>query len=67
MAENKVTLGENLDATLIGSILTVKIDLSKRLRPSKSGKNAVIATTSGNQSVAVGNQIVKIGINAYGQ
>lgn len=53
---------KNVVASLDGDILTVKIDLGKRLGPSKSGKTTTIATTSGNQVVLGG---VKLGLNCY--
>jgi len=65
MAKQVLTVGENITASLDGTTLTLVIDLSKRLRPSGTGKNTVIATTSGNQSVVCGNDIVKLGINCY--
>lgn len=46
------------------NILTIKIDLSKRLGPSSSGKTIMIATTSGNMPVPE-HRDIKIGINAY--
>ena len=46
------------------NILTVKIDLSKSLGDSKSGKTVLIATTSGNMTVE-GHEGVKIGVNCY--
>lgn len=65
MPTQAVTLGSNLDASLDGVKLTIVIDLSKRQGMSKSGKNAVIATTSGNQNVVCDGKIVKLGINCY--
>jgi hypothetical protein len=64
MAGTKVNLGpeaENIDAELVGNILTLKIDTTKPGHPSKSGKSMVIATTGGNQSV----NGMKLGLNFY--
>lgn len=56
-------IGKNIIATLVGNKLTLEIDLSKELGPSKSGKTTVIATTSGNKSI-IGSDAV-IGVNVY--
>jgi hypothetical protein len=55
---------KNVEMSVDGNILTVKIDLAKDFGPSASGKTTIIATTEGNQSVA-GRAEVKIGINVY--
>ena len=39
--------GENIEVEVKGSKLTIKVDLSKDLGESKSGKSRVIATSSG--------------------
>jgi len=54
---------DNIDMSVDGSILTVKIDLTKQFGRSSSGKTTVVASTRGNQDVGYDN--VKIGINAY--
>lgn len=41
----------NMTATVSGSELTIKIDLSKNLGRSKSGKSDMIASTRGFQSI----------------
>jgi len=62
MAKQALKLGNNVDAVLEGNILTLTIDLSKRSGRSASGKNVVIASTNGNQSLPNGE---KIGVNCY--
>ena len=47
-----------------GQKLIVEIDLTKRLRPSASGKTLIVASTHGNVA-APGHPEVKLGINAY--
>ena len=42
---------KNIEMTVEGETLTVKIDLSKDFGPSKSGKTIIIASTEGNVSV----------------
>lgn len=55
----------NYKATVNGNTLTITVDLSKRLGPSKSGKSEVIATTSGNKSMLVDGKEIKLGLNVY--
>ncbi len=54
----------NVKGTLKGDILTLEIDVSKNLGPSKSGKTMIIATTAGNKPVT-GKEGVIIGVNCY--
>lgn len=55
---------KNVDMTLDGNILTIKVDLSKEFGPSTSGKTTIIASTEGNKAVP-GKEDVKIGLNVY--
>jgi len=55
---------KNVELTLDGNILTIKVDLSKEFGPSTSGKTTIIATTEGNKAVP-GKEDVKIGLNVY--
>jgi len=55
-------LGQNIDAKIDGKILTLTIDLSRDVGPSKSGKSRIVATTSGNIQLPDG---AKIGLNIY--
>lgn len=59
----KANIGENIESSLDGDILTLRIDLSKRLRQSASGKTTIVATTGGNQMVP--GSVVVAGINLY--
>ena len=54
----------NCEMFVAGTILTIKIDLSKEHGASSSGKSIVIGTTGGNISVP-GKEEVKIGLNVY--
>ncbi len=54
---------KNVQMTVEGQILTIKVDLSKEFGPSSSGKNIIIATTEGN--VTVPEREEKIGLNIY--
>ena len=54
---------KNVEFSVEGSILTIKIDLSKEFGPSSSGKNIIVASTEGN--VTIPNRDEKIGLNVY--
>ena len=54
---------KNVELTLEGTILTVKVDLSKEFGPSASGKTIIVASTEGN--VTVPGRLEKIGLNVY--
>jgi hypothetical protein len=55
---------KNVEMKIDGNILTIKIDMSKDFGPSTSGKNIIIASTEGNQSVPDKEEI-KVGLNVY--
>lgn len=55
---------KNIELIVEGTILTVKVDLSKEFGPSSSGKTIIIATTEGNVSIP-GAEDKKIGVNVY--
>lgn len=55
---------KNVDMSVEGNVLTIKVDLAKEFGASSSGKSTIIASTEGNVSVP-GNDAVKIGINVY--
>jgi hypothetical protein len=54
-------LGQNIQAKIVGDILTLTIDLSKELGKSKSEKNMLIASC-GNAALPNG---AKLGLNVY--
>jgi len=54
---------KNVQMTVEGNILTIKVDLSKECGPSASGKTIIIASTEGN--VAVPEREEKVGLNVY--
>jgi hypothetical protein len=54
---------KNIEMTVEGTTLTIKVDLSKEFGPSGSGKNVIIASTEGN--VTVPHRDEKIGLNVY--
>ena len=39
---------KNIEMTVEGNILTIKVDLTKEFGPSSSGKTIIIASTEGN-------------------
>lgn len=55
---------KNVELSVEGKILTIKVDLTKEFGPSSSGKTIIIASTEGNVS-APGNDEMKIGLNVY--
>ena len=55
---------KNIDMKVEGEVLVIRVDLTKQFGQSSSGKNVIIATTEGNQSVP-GRESVKIGLNVY--
>ena len=55
---------KNVEMQVTGDILTIKVDLSQRFGKSGSGKNEIVASTEGNQSIP-GMDEVKIGLNVY--
>lgn len=54
---------KNIEMSVEGTSLTIKIDLAKEFGPSASGKNIIIASTEGN--ITVPNRDEKIGLNVY--
>ncbi len=54
---------KNIEMTVEGETLTIKVDLSKDFGKSKSGKTIIVASTEGNVSVPERNE--KIGLNIY--
>ncbi|HBN08596.1 MAG TPA: hypothetical protein DD435_08090 [Cyanobacteria bacterium UBA8530] len=55
---------KNIEMTVQGNILTMKVDISKDFGLSTSGKNTIIASTEGNISVP-DHEEIKIGLNVY--
>ena len=55
---------KNVDMTVEGTVLTIRVDLAKEFGVSKSGKSITIASTEGNVSVP-GHEDIKIGLNIY--
>jgi len=55
---------KNVEMKVENNVLTIKIDLGKEFGPSTSGKNIIIASTEGNQSVPE-KEDVKVGLNVY--
>jgi hypothetical protein len=55
---------KNVEMRVEGTVLTVKVDLSKEVGPSSSGKTIIIASTEGNVSIP-GAEDKKIGLNVY--
>jgi hypothetical protein len=54
---------KNVEMTVEGNILIIKVDLTKDFGPSSSKKSIIIASTEGNVSIP-GRQ-EKLGLNVY--
>jgi hypothetical protein len=54
---------KNVEMSIEGSVLTIRVDLSKEFGPSSTGKTVIIASTEGN--VTIPNRQEKIGLNVY--
>lgn len=54
---------KNVEMTVTGKILTIKVDLSKEFGPSASGKTIIIASTEGN--ITIPEREEKVGLNVY--
>jgi len=59
----EIFLMKNVEMTVEGETLIIKVDLSKDFGPSKSGKTIIVASTEGNVSVLGRDE--KIGLNVY--
>lgn len=55
---------DNVKIARTGKTLTITIDLSKAGTPSASGKNLVVASTHGNQTIPGDGEFV-LGLNLY--
>lgn len=55
---------KNVEVTVKGNVMTLKVDLSKVQGPSKSGKTEVIASTLGNVPIP-GKEDYRLGVNCY--
>ena len=54
---------KNVEMSVDGNILTIKVDLSKEYGPSSSGKTMIVASTEGN--VSIPDREEKLGLNVY--
>lgn len=54
---------KNVEMTVEGTMLTIKVDLTQDFGPSSSGKTTIIASTEGN--INLPDREEKIGLNIY--
>jgi hypothetical protein len=54
---------KNVEMSIEGAVLTIRVDLSKEFGPSSTGKTILIASTEGN--VTIPNRQEKVGLNVY--
>ena len=59
----EIYLMKNIEMTVEGETLIIKVDLSKDFGPSKSGKTIIVASTEGNMPIPERDE--KIGLNIY--
>ena len=62
-AKGEMPLGSNIEHKLDGTVLTIRMDLSKTHGKTKSGDSWSIASTNGN--IAFGTDGTRIGINVF--
>lgn len=55
---------KNIEMSVEGKVLTIKVDITKEYGSSASGKSILVATTEGNMSVPDVDGM-KIGLNVY--
>lgn len=56
---------QNVTVRVEGSTLHIAIDTSKDLGVSSTGKTNRVASTEGNQKIAIGGREIYLGVNAY--
>ena len=54
---------KNVEMSVEGNVLTIKVGLSKEYGPSSSGKTIIVASTEGN--VSIPDREEKLGLNVY--
>ena len=54
---------KNVEMSVEGNVLVIRVDLTKEFGPSSSGKTTIIATTEGNVSIPEREE--KVGLNVY--
>lgn len=54
---------KNVEFSVNGNILTIKVDLAKEFGPSSSGKTIIIASTEGNLQLP--GRVEVVGLNVY--
>lgn len=54
---------KNVEMSVEGTMLTIRVDLSKEFGPSSTGKTIIIASTEGN--VTIPERQEKVGLNVY--
>ena len=66
--EEAIKIGKNESLEYFvedNGMLTIKIDTSKDIGPSASGKTTLIASSSGNAKINIGDREVFLGLNLY--
>jgi len=56
---------QNIETELDGNTLVMRVDLTKDLGPSSSGKTTLVASSRGNKIVEFNGENIFIGVNLY--
>ena len=57
---------KNVEIKMEGNVMVIRVDLTKDFGPSASGKNIIIASSEGNQTVpGKEEEAIKVGLNVY--
>ena len=56
---------KNVEMSVEGKTLVIRVDLTKSFGKSKSGKTTIVASSEGNVSVPGAVENLKLGLNAY--
>jgi len=60
-----VLKSNNIDAEIVGDTLVMRVDLTKELGLSSSGKTTLVASSRGNKVVEFNGENIYVGINLY--
>ena len=55
---------KNVEKSVEGNVLVMRVDLTKQYGPSRSGKTTIVATTEGNVKVPE-HENIRVGLNVY--
>jgi hypothetical protein len=59
------SMGNGVSYQILDGQLCLRIDLANATGMSSTGKNMMVASSGGNQAVAFGNTLFKVGLNVF--